>query len=315
MKPYKTHRVASEARQGMAAAAAAGGGAGPGLGAAGAPAPAPGPILPAAGQPGGATAPTAATTPGDQAPDQEGQQEEDGKVRNPEQLSGSNENERNNRGASDSPTQPPKRKQQRARKRGRSEMERQRLGSPGADRESEDERDRDGTEGAMRELKDGPKGVQRRLDMAALSNDDGGLADSVVSQNSDEGEEDQEQKSDRNVRRRRNPVVFIPEVLVPKRIKLAKNNPPKFEDALWGSGWIPEGKRLGVGGYGVIYLYLRVDSNNRIVDRIVAKDAWVPLDQFTRFERWYGDPRKPEERVPIEIECVRIVDPNLVELC
>ena len=91
-----------------------------------------------------------------------------------------------------------------------------------------------------------------------------------------------------------------------KRQKFGLENRPHFEAdrERWDSGWEAQGSTLGSGGYGVAYIYCRLDENNAIKDRVVVKDAWMPHENWTAFHKWYGDPRKPNERVPMEIKCV-----------
>ncbi|KAK3708754.1 hypothetical protein LTR37_011275 [Vermiconidia calcicola] len=90
------------------------------------------------------------------------------------------------------------------------------------------------------------------------------------------------------------------------REKVAKENPPDFTDGEWEPGWSPDGVHLGTGGMGAVFLYRRYDDN-RVVDRVVAKDCYVDHASWSQYHNWDGDYRDPSTREHIEIACMRRV--------
>ena len=89
------------------------------------------------------------------------------------------------------------------------------------------------------------------------------------------------------------------------RGRVARQYPPDFSDGEWEPGWNIDGVQLGAGGMGVAFLYRRYEDN-RLVDRVVAKDCYVDHASWSQHHKWEGDYRDPNNRSHMEIACVRI---------
>jgi hypothetical protein len=62
-----------------------------------------------------------------------------------------------------------------------------------------------------------------------------------------------------------------------------------------------EGVTLDHNSNGAVCLYIRTDHNNRIVDRIVVKDAFLDPDSWTCPHKWCGP---PQDGIPMKVRCV-----------
>ena len=61
-------------------------------------------------------------------------------------------------------------------------------------------------------------------------------------------------------------------------------------------------QHLGGGGFGQAHLYVQLDQENRIVERIVIKDSWMISQQWGNVRSWHGNPRDIHDRRVTEVK-------------
>ena len=82
------------------------------------------------------------------------------------------------------------------------------------------------------------------------------------------------------------------------RRKAGEEDSPNWPE---GVNWYGVPKYLGGGAGGQAFLWLAVDENGAILDRICTKDCYVTAHQWKDINHWHGDPRNPASRVHMEI--------------
>jgi serine/threonine protein kinase len=74
--------------------------------------------------------------------------------------------------------------------------------------------------------------------------------------------------------------------------------------------WYGQPHYLGGGGCGQAHLWLAVDEEEKILERIVVKDCWLDLGSWRDVNQWVGNPHDVEEREHREIHFHRSIHPN-----
>lgn len=73
--------------------------------------------------------------------------------------------------------------------------------------------------------------------------------------------------------------------------------------------WYQHPHFLGGGGCGQAHLWLAVDEQERILQRLVVKDCFVECGSWRDVNQWHGNPKDVEGRVHVEIHLHRTIHP------
>ena len=89
------------------------------------------------------------------------------------------------------------------------------------------------------------------------------------------------------------------------RTNMESGSLEKFPELSSASNWV-FAKSLG-GGMAVASLWVEVDSNNIVRDRVVRKDTQMSDEDWPGSQYWHVDPNNPDSREPSEYFCQRLI--------